>query len=85
MNQGTETQVTQPDRSSAAYRRDLYRARLVIAQMREEALASREPFQVADLALDDAALDELWDGLDPERRREGLGAKRAAGPARSAV
>ena len=27
-------------------------------------LASGEPFNVADFALDPAALDELWDGLD---------------------
>ena len=31
---------------------------------RDRSLASGEPFQVADLALDAAALDELWDGLD---------------------
>ena len=42
----------------------LRRARLVIGQLRDDAQESGEPFHVADLALDAAALDELWDGLD---------------------
>ena len=46
------------------HRRDLYRARLVTGQLRDQAMASREPFQVADLGLDSAALDALWNGLD---------------------
>ena len=33
--------------------------------MRDVALVGGEPFNVADFALDSAALDELWDGLDP--------------------
>ena len=49
---------------AGSHRRDLHRARLVVGQLRDEALASGEPFQVADLALDATALDELWDGLD---------------------
>ena len=36
----------------------------MIGQLRDEATASGESFQGADLALDAAALDELWDGLD---------------------
>ena len=64
MNQETENLLPEPERTPAAYRRDLHRARLVIGQLRDEALASGEPFQVADLALDATALDELWDGLD---------------------
>ena len=64
MNQETETLLPEPERTPAAYWRDLHRARLVVGQLRDEALASGEPFQVADLALDATALDELWDGLD---------------------
>lgn len=59
-----ETLRPERERTTAAYRRDLYRARLVIGQLRDEVPASGEPFQVADLALDAAALDELWDCLD---------------------
>ena len=36
----------------------------MIGQLRLEATASGKSFQGADLALDAAALDELWDGLD---------------------
>ena len=64
MPQETEAQATEPERPSSAYRRDLYRARLVIGKLRDEALASGEPFHVADLTLDAIDLDELWDGLD---------------------
>ena len=64
MTNETETPRPEPERTPAAYRRDLYRARLVIGQLRDEALASGEPFPAAGLALDAAALDELWDGLD---------------------
>ena len=64
MNQETENLLPEPERTPVAYRRDLHRARLVVGQLRDEALASGEPFQVADLALDATALDELWDGLD---------------------
>ncbi len=64
MTNETETPRPHPERPPAAYRRDLHRARLVIGQLRDAALASGEPFQAADLALDAAALDELWDGLD---------------------
>ena len=56
---GTEIQVSRPERPTAAYRRDLYRARLVIGQIRDEALASGEPVQVAGLALAAAARDEF--------------------------
>ena len=59
-----ETLLSRLERTPAAFRRDVYRARLVIGQLRDAALASGEPFQAADLALDAAALDELWDGLD---------------------
>ena len=45
-----------PERTPTGYRRDLYRARLVIGQLRDEAMASGESFQVADLALDADAL-----------------------------
>ena len=58
----SETLTHESERTPAAYRRDLHRARLVIGQLRDDALASGQPFQVADLALDAAALDELWDG-----------------------
>ena len=64
MNQETETLLPEPERTPAAYRRDLHRARLVVGHLRDEALASGVPFQVAGLALDATALDELWDGLD---------------------
>ena len=64
MTNETETPRPEPERTPAAYRRDLYRARLVIGQLRDEVLASGKPFQVGGLALDAADLDELWDGLD---------------------
>ena len=64
MTHETENLTRDPERTPAAYQRDLQRARLVIGQMRDDALASGQPFQVADLALDAADLDELWDGLD---------------------
>ena len=59
-----EAETMLPDPKRTAFRRDLYRAHLVIGQLRDEALASGETFQVADLALDAAALNERWDGLD---------------------
>ena len=59
------TLLLEPERTLAAYRRDLYRARLVIVQLRDETMASGSPFQVADPALDATAPDELWDGLEP--------------------
>ena len=49
-----ETLFPEPERTPEIYRKDLYRARLVIGQLRDEALASGDPFQVADLALDTA-------------------------------
>ena len=64
MNQEAETLIPEPERTPEAYWRDLYRARLVIGQPRDKAMASGDPFQVADLALDAAALDDIWDGLD---------------------
>ena len=36
----------------------------VVGQLRDEALASRGPFQAGSLTLDAAALNALWDGLD---------------------
>ena len=39
-------------------------ARQVIGRLRDEGLETGEPFQVGDRALDAAALDALWDGLD---------------------
>ena len=56
--------MTEPRRSPMAYRRDLYLARQVVGQLRDEALETGEPFQVGGHALDAAALDALWDGLD---------------------
>ena len=44
-----ETLLPQPERPPAAYQRDLHRARLVIGQLRDDALASGQLFQVADL------------------------------------
>ena len=64
MTHETETQPPEPERTPTAYQRDLHRARLVIGQLREDALDSWEPFHVGNLVLDAAALDELWDGLD---------------------
>ena len=51
-------------RTPAAYRRDLFLARQVVGQLRDEALETSTPFQVGNLTLDAAALDALWDGLD---------------------
>ena len=56
--------MTKPERTPEAYRRDLYRARLVICQLRDEVMDSGEPFQVGGQALDAAAPDALWDGLN---------------------
>ena len=39
-------------------------ARQVIGRLRDEGLETGEPFRVGDRALDAAALDALWDGLD---------------------
>ena len=39
MNQETETLLPEPERTPAAYRRDLHRARLVVGQLRDEAPA----------------------------------------------
>ena len=51
-------------RTPAAYRRDLFLARQVIGQLRDQALESGKAFQVGNGALDAADLDALWDGLD---------------------
>ena len=64
MSYDAETLIPEPERTPAAYQRDLHRARPVIAQLRDEALETGTPFHVGNLALDPAALDELWDGLD---------------------
>ena len=53
-----------PQRTSAADRRDLWLARQVIGQLRDQALESGDTFHVGDRALDAATLDALWDGLD---------------------
>ncbi len=50
MTNETETPRPHPERTPAAYRRDLHRARLVIGQLRDKALVSGESFQAADLA-----------------------------------
>ena len=64
MTHDMATLVPGPEWTPAAYRRDLYWARLVTGQLRDQAMASREPLQAADLGLDSAALDALWHGLD---------------------
>ena len=56
--------LPEAQRTPAAYRRDLLRARQVVAQLREQALEADEPFHVGNLALDAAVLDEFWYGLD---------------------
>ena len=56
--------MTEPQRTPAAYRRDLLLPRQVVAQLRDQAMEADEPFRVEDLTLDAAALDALWDGLD---------------------
>ena len=56
--------MTQPRRTPAVYRRDLCRARQVVGKLRDDAMESGDVFQVGDRALDAAALDALWDGLD---------------------
>ena len=64
MTDATGTPLREPERTPAAYRRNLHLARQVIGQLRDDVLASGEPFHVGNLILDAAALDELWDGLD---------------------
>ena len=64
MTDATETLTPEPERTPAAYRRDLLLARQVIGRLRDDALDSGEHFHVGNLVLDAAALDELWDGLD---------------------
>ena len=64
MNREAETELPEPQRTPEAYRRHLLLARQVIAQLRDQAMESYEPFHVGDLSLDAAALDALWDGLD---------------------
>ena len=64
MNHEAETLTPKPERTPAAYQRDLRLARRVIAQLRDQALDSDEPFHLGDRTLDAAALDALWDGLD---------------------
>ena len=56
--------IPEPQRTSAAYRRDLFLARLVIGQLRDQALGTGEAFHVGGRTFDAAALDALWDGLD---------------------
>ena len=45
MTHDMETLLPCPQRTPAAYRRDLYRTRLVIGQLRDEAMASGDPFR----------------------------------------
>ena len=49
--------MTQPRRTPAVYRRDLYRARHVVGKLRDDAMESGDVFQVGDRALDVAALN----------------------------
>ena len=44
MTHATETPTSETGRTPDAYRRDLHRTRLVIGQLRDPALATREPF-----------------------------------------
>ena len=46
-----ETMLLEPERTRTAYRRDLYRVRLVIGRLWDATMVSGEPVQVADLAL----------------------------------
>ena len=64
MTHEESTLLSQPERTPATYRRDLYQVRLVVGQLRNGALETGSPFHVGNLALDAAALDDLWDGLD---------------------
>jgi hypothetical protein len=56
--------MPEPQRTPAVYRRDLWLARQAIGELRDQALESGAAFQVGPRALDAAALDGLWDGLD---------------------
>ena len=56
--------MPEPQRTPAVYRRDLWLARQAIGGLRGQALESGAAFQVGPRALDAAALDGLWDGLD---------------------
>ena len=49
MNHEAETVRPKPERTPAAYRRDLHRSRLVIGQLRDDALAKGLPFKILDL------------------------------------
>ena len=64
MTDATETLTQEPERTPAAYRRDLLLARQVIGRLRDDALETGTPFHVGNLALDAEGLDALWDGLD---------------------
>ena len=64
MTDAPETRLPKPERTPAAYRRDLHQARQVIGQLRDDAVETGTPFHVGNLALDAAALVKLWDGLD---------------------
>ena len=63
MNHG-RTDLTGPQRTPAAYRRDLPLPRQVVAQPRNRAMEADGPSRIKDLTLDAAGLDALWDGLD---------------------
>ena len=56
--------LTEPQRTPAAYRRDLLLPRQVVAQLTDRALEADGPLRVEDLPLAAAALDALWDGPD---------------------
>ena len=64
--------MPEPQRTSTAYRRDLWLARQVIGQLRDQALESGDTFHVGDCAFDAAALDACgtgWTGWTPTSGR----------------
>ena len=64
MTNATETLTPKPERTPATYRRDLLLARLVIRQLRDDALETGTPFHLGNLALDAEGLDVLWDATN---------------------
>ena len=51
--------MPEPQRTSAAYRRDLWLDRQVIGQLRDQALECGDTFHIGN-----RALEALWDGLE---------------------
>ena len=77
-----EGTMSDTNRAPAVYRQDLFLARQVIGQLREQALESGEPFDVGYRPLDAAALDALWEWRTPAwpaRRPTGRGLGRCFG------